>query len=408
MIMFGLVALTMAIMWLLPKVTKMIPAALAAILIVRHHRPRWPAALMAVIVTTTITWGLDMEAQGVAVVGSVPRGLPAIAWPDVSFADFRTLLVPALTIAFVGFMESIAIAKNFASRHRYAVDANQELIAQGAANLLSAMSQGYAVTGSFSRTAVNNLAGARTGMASIFTALLIALVLYVLTPLFHHLPHAVLAAVVIAAVTSLVDVHQARRLYHIQRSEFAVMLFAFLSTLTLGIDWGIVLSMAMSLGMMIRRTTHPHTAVLGKIPGREVYRNFERSDEAEEIDGLVIFRIDAPLYFANVAFLRETIEELINDQDYPVRTLIFDASSVPAIDASADEALHEIARDLDERGIDLYMAHVRGPVRDLLRRSGFYERLGEDHFFFSKKAAVQHYLDTREPEGRGAGETGNR
>lgn len=362
--------------------------SIALLIILKRWRPVFPGALMVVVIGALAAWGLSLTEAGVKVVGAVPEGLPALSLPQFNTAQLTDLLPVALTIALVGFMESIAVAKNFAAKHRYAIDANQELVGLGLANIAGGFFSSYPVTGGFSRTAVNDQAGAQSGLASIISAIMVAITLLFLTPLFYYLPTASLAAIIMVAVFGLVDVQEARHLYAIKKADFYLLLLAFFATLILGIEEGILVSVAASLILVIRRTTRPHTAVLGKIPDSDIYRNLERYPEAKSPDGIAIIRIDAALYFANCAFLKTQIDGLAGREN--LRAIVLDASSINDIDASADAMLHSIVRDLTDRRIGFYLANVKGPVRDVLRRSGLYKVLGEDHFFFSIHDAVMH------------------
>jgi sulfate permease, SulP family len=252
------------------------------------------------------------------------------------------------------------------------------------------LSSGYPVSGSFSRTAVNAVSGARTQLAGVLSAGVVALTLAVLTPLFRPLPHAVLASVVIMAVAGLVDVREARRLWTVKRSDFWLLALAFAGTLVFGVERGLGISIVASLAVVLRQTTRPHIAVLGRIPGTSQFRNIERSPSAVTTDGVLVVRVDAPLYFANLDYLREKLSNLEEEQDGRMRVLVLDASSVTELDSSADTALVEIAEDFAARNIQLYLAGVKGRLLDVMRRSGSYQRLGPMHFFLSADEAVRH------------------
>ncbi len=355
----------------------------------RRWRPAWPGALLVVMAATAAVSVLGLESRGVKVVGEIPGRLPSLSVPDADLGQLETLLPTAIAITMLGFVESIAIAKVFARRHGYPIRPNQELVALGVATVAAGFSQGYPVSGSFSRTAVNASAGARTQLAAVVSAGVVALTLVVLTPLFRPLPNAVLASVVFMAVAGLVDVPEARRLYRVKRSDFRLMMLCFASTLVLGIQFGILISVVASLVVVLRQTTRPHTAVLGRLPGTSHFRNVERSPEAVTTPGIVVLRIDAPLYFANAEFLKEKLRRVEEGQHGTLRVLVLDASSVNDLDSSADHTLAEIADDYAARGLDLYLANVKGLVLDVMRRSGFYPRLGADHFFLSTDEAVR-------------------
>ncbi len=367
-------------------------SCLAVLLALKRWRPTWPGALIVIVISTFIVWKFDLHGKGVLIVGNVPQGLPSPKLPKMDADKVLHMIPIAFTIALISFMEAVAIAKKIAAQKRYTIDANQELIALGTGNFFAGFFGGYPTGGSFSRTAVNVHAGAQTPLASIFNALAITTTLLFLTPLFYYLPEAALAAIVIVAVIGLIDIREPFRLNKIRQEDAIVLVFAFLMTILLGVRNGILLSVIMSLIVIIRRISHPHVALLGQIPGTTILRNPKRASKAKYIEGLIIFRIDASLYFANVSYLKDKIYESIEQRKSPVKALIIDASSINEIDAPAAEALLEIAEDLALRNIELYFTNVKGLVRDIMRRAGLYQKLGSDHFFFSKKDAVRHFL----------------
>jgi len=366
--------------------------SIIVLLLLKRWKPVFPGALLVVALSTLTVWALRLDAHGVKIVGEVPQGLPMPSLPNFDLGAVAGLIPIAVTISLVGFMESIAVAKNFAAKNRYEVDANQELIGLGMANVAAGFFSGYPVTGGFSRTAVNAQAGARTGLASIITAAAIGLTLLFLTPLFHFLPTAVLAAIIMVAVFGLIDIKEAKHLYKVKRSDLALLILAFFATLLLGIEEGILISIAASLILMIRRSTRPHTAILGHLPGTDIYRNVNRYPEAATYEGMLIFRFDAALYFANVSYLKDRLSEIERNSATPIKVIVFNAGSVTDVDSSAVSALQDITQDYQSRGITLYFTSLRGPVRDVLKRSGFYEILGADHFFYNTHDAVMHYL----------------
>ena len=355
----------------------------------RRWLPTWPGALIAVGLATLAVSAFNLENHHVSVVGDIPGRLPQLSVPTAGFDRLGEILPTALAITMLGFVESIAIAKVFAQRNRYTIKPNRELVALGACTVAAGLSNGYPVSGSFSRTAVNAVSGARTQLAGVLSGGVVALTLVVLTPLFRPLPHAVLASVVIMAVAGLVDVREARRLWTVKRSDFWLLALAFGGTLVFGVELGLGISIVASLAVVLRQTTRPHIAVLGRIPGTSQFRNIERSPSAVTTDGVVVVRVDAPLYFANLDYLREKLANLEEDQDGRMRVLVLDASSVTELDSSADSALVEIAEDFATRDIHLYLAGVKGRLLDVMRRSGSYQRLGPDHFFLSADDAVR-------------------
>jgi sulfate permease, SulP family len=355
----------------------------------RRWFPSWPGPLIAVGLATLAVTAFQLEGR-VSVVGEIPGRLPSLGVPTSGLDHLGELVPTALAITMLGFVESIAIAKVFAQRQRYTVRPNRELVALGACTVAAGVSNGYPVSGSFSRTAVNATSGARTQLAGVMSAGVVALTLAMLTPLFRPLPHAVLASVVIMAVAGLVDVREARRLWTVKRSDFWLLTLAFAGTLAFGVELGLGISVIASLAVVLRQTTRPHIAVLGRIPGTTQFRNVERSPSAVTTDGVVVVRVDAPLYFANLDYLREKLTDLEDEQEGRMRVLVLDATSVTELDSSADTALVEIADDLAQRDIELYLAGVKGRLLDVMRRSGSYERLGATHFFLSADDAVRH------------------
>ncbi|TNE90984.1 MAG: solute carrier 26 family protein [Deltaproteobacteria bacterium] len=352
-------------------------ASIALLVVLKKTAPRFPRFLLVVAGGTLAVWGLGLNEQGVAIVGDVPSGLPGASLPALGMADFRALLPTAIAISLVGFMESISVAKNFARQNRYEVDPDQELKALGLANIVGAVFQGYPVTGGFSRTAVNAQAGATTNVASLITAGAIVLTLLFLTPLFHFLPKAVLASIIMTAVFGLIATDEVKHLWHVSRPDLAVMGLTFVATLTLGIEQGILAGVAASLLYFVWSTSRPHVAVLGRLPGSSVYRNVERYPDAEQHPGVVAIRVDAPLYFANTAFLKEVITETLGDD---VKHLVIDCKAIGSVDAQALSTVEEILDELEDRNIDVWLAGVRGPVRDAFACAHISERIGEAHF----------------------------
>lgn len=376
---------------------------------VKKRHPTWPGALFVVLLGTLAVWGFGWERSGVQIVGAVPAGLPGLTMPRYDWGTIERLLPIALTIALVAFLEGISVARAIATKRRYAVDANQELIAMGVANLGGGLTGGYPGTGGLSRSAVNDQAGARTGLASMITALLVALTLLFFTPLFYFLPKAVLAAIVMVAVFGLIEFQEPFRLWKIQRMDAVLLLLTFGVTLTVGIQQGIAVGVGVSLLLFIARSTRPHTAVLGRIKGTDIYRNVERFPEAETWPGVVIFRLDASFYFANVAFFKELLRDLILravQGGEPLRAVIADTSGIDFVDSSAVDALQEVARDLKDADIAFYLAGVKGPVRDVLRRSGLYAMLGEERVMLRIQDAVDAVLQEQKGEAQALYETG--
>ncbi len=352
-----------------------------------------PGPLVAVAFGILAVWGLGLTESGVKIVGEIPQGLPAFGIPTIDGSTFGELLPIALTISLVGFMESIAVAKAIQAKHRnYKVVPNQELIALGVANIGGSFFQAFPTTGGFSRTAVNDQAGAKTGLASMLSAGLILLTLLFLTPLFYYLPNAILAAVIMVAVYGLIDFKEAIHLWHSNRTDFFMLLATFVATLSLGIEQGIGVGVVLSLVMVIYQTTRPHVARLGRIPNTHFYRNVERFSKLEERDDVLILRFDSQLYFANSTFFKDWIEDHINEREGQLKAVILHGGSMTALDSSGAHALEEMLDLLHERGIELFLTDLRGPVRDALVRSHLVDKIGGHNFFMNVQRAID-YLD---------------
>jgi len=374
-------------------------ASLAALVALRRILPRFPAPIAVVAVSIVLSYALGLAAAGVRTVGVVPSGLPAPTAPALDIQVAGSLLPAAVTIVFVGFIESISVAQLIATKERYRIDANQELKALGLANIAAALLSGYPVTGGFSRTAVNHQAGARTGLASLVTAATVLLTVLLLTPLFRHLPNAVLAAIVVVAVVGLIDLRTPRRLFGIKRASGGCLVLTFVGTLALGVEAGVLLGVAFSLGLFVWRSAHPHTAEVGFVEEEGVFRNIARYPEARTYPGVMILRIDASLYFANMRFLEDLLRERLH-QKPDTRWVLLDFSGVNDIDAVAVETLERLMEGYGEHGIAFAFAGAKGPVRDVLARAGWTDRFGDRVRYTSLTHALQALLPPDEKRQR--------
>ncbi len=363
--------------------------SIAMLLALKKFKPNFPRALAVVVFGTLVVYFGGLHESGVAIVGDVPAGLPSPTMPTIDFEVMKQLFPIALTISLVAFMESISVAKAFASRNNYEVDANQELIGLGIANIGGAFFQGYPVTGGFSRTAVNASAGSKTPLASLITAGMVALALIFLTPLFYYLPKAVLAAIIMVAVFGLVDIAEVKHLWHVKRSDLALLVITFFATLSLGIEEGIGIGVAASLLWFVVRTTRPHFAVLGQLPDSTSYRNIKNHPQAKQHEGILIIRMDAQFYFGNVTFLKDRLKELMEERADKLHTIIIDASSMNQLDSSAAQALEELAGQCHKSEYKLLLANVKRPVMDVLKRAHYVDHHGEDSFFLTVHDAVK-------------------
>jgi len=365
--------------------------SVASIMLLKKWKKTFPSALFVVVAGTLVTAFFGLNNAGVSIVGNVPEGLPSFQMPGLSLNDFRSLLPIILVISLVSYMESIAVAKAIANKRGYKVDANQELIALGGANLGGAFFQAFPTTGGFSRTAVNDQSGAKTTLASVITAVLIGITVLFLTPLFYYLPSAVLAAIIMVAVAGLFDAEEMMHLWKTDKKDLAMLSVTFLATLFLGIEEGIGIGVLLSLIMVIYTSTRPHSTEVGRLGNTQNFRNINRYPEARTEPEILIFRFDSNLYFANVEHFRESIEEKVNQRGQKLSIVILDASAINNIDSTGMHALNELIKYLRTRGITFYLAGVIGPVRDKLKKSGITESMGEENFFFDVNDAVAFY-----------------
>ena len=362
--------------------------AVAGLAIIRKKFPRFPGALLFVVAGTLVVYLFKLPDAGVKTVGNVPGGLPGLSLPHFNPAQWLKLFPTALAIFFVGYMESISVARYVAAKEKYEVDADSELRGLGLANIVSSLFSGYVVTGGFSRTAVNYQAGAKTGLASIITAGVVMLTLLVLTPLFHYLPNTVLAAIIIVAVVGLIDIKEPVRLFRIKPADGLTLVLTFVCTLGLGVEWGILIGAVFSLGLFIRRSAHPYMARLGYLESEDVFRNVERYPEAKTYPDILIFRVDASLYFANMRFVEDRLRQWI-ERNSQLRWVLFDFSGVNDVDAVAVSTLENIIKAYSERGIRFAFCCMKGPVRDLVAKAGWEGKYGEDIEFRSLQQALK-------------------
>jgi len=334
--------------------------------------------IIAIAITTLAVWGFDLSAHGVKIVGEVPQGLPDLALPPFEMSLWLSILVPALLISIVGYVESISVAFTLAAKKRQHIDPDQELIALGTANIGSAISGGFPVTGGFSRSVVNFDAGAETPAAGAFTAIGIALATLFLTPLLYFLPNAVLAATIIVAVLTLVDIKALKHTWNYSRTDGAAMATTILLTLASGVEVGLIAGVGLSIFLHLYRTSKPHVAVVGQLAGTEHFRNVDRYTVVTDPE-ILSLRIDASFYFPNARFLEQVVNDAIADQP-KARHVILLCSSVNTIDISALESLIAINQRLKGSGIQLHLSEIKGPVMDRLEGSHFlHELTGKIH-----------------------------
>ncbi len=328
---------------------------------------------LAIVFTILIVAGLGLADKGVAIVGKVPKGLPKIAMPPLDLSLWMKILVPAILIAIVGYVESISVALTLAAKRRQRVDPDQELIALGASNVGSALSGGFPVTGGFSRSVVNFDAGAETPAAGAFTAIGIAIATLFLTPLLFFLPKAVLGATIIVAVLGLVNFGALKHAWSYSKTDFAAMAVTILVTLWKGVEVGLIAGVGLSVFLHLYRTSKPHVAVVGQLPGTEHFRNIKRHEVITD-QGILSLRVDASLYFPNARFLEDTVNDAVAENP-EIRHLILVCPAVNTIDLSALESLEAINLRLKDSGITFHMSEVKGPVMDRLKGTHFLHEL---------------------------------
>ena len=342
--------------------------------------------VLAVLVTTLVVWAFGLADRGVDIVGTVPRALPPLTVPAFQPGLLAAMIGPAILISVIGFVESISVAQTLAARRRQRIDPDQELIGLGAANLGAAFTGGFPVTGGFSRSVVNFDAGARTPAAGAYTAVGLAIAALMLTPAIYYLPKATLAATIIVAVLGLVDLSILKRSWVYSRADFAAVTATILLTLGLGVEIGVSAGVLISILIHLYKSSRPHMAVVGQVPGTEHYRNVNRHDVTLH-DAILSVRVDESLYFANARNLEDRIYDMVAERE-DLRHVILMCSAVNEIDMSALESLEAINRRLESRGITFHLSEVKGPVMDRLKKSHFLDDL-TGRVFLTQHRAVQ-------------------
>jgi SulP family sulfate permease len=354
--------------------------------------PKIPAPLVAVVLGIVLVVAFDLDQEGVAVVGDIESGVPVPGLPNVSFDQFTQLLLPTLGIALLAYPDSFLTARSLSATGGYTLDANQEFLAVGAANVGAGFLQGIPVNGSQSRSFVQAVAGGKTNLVGLICAALVLVTLLFLTGLFERLPNGVLAGIVIVAGLGLFALDDFRALWRIRRSEFWLGATTVASVLVLGMLGGIAFAIGLSLIVTVARVVRPHTAELGQVEGTDTFRDVDRNPDAHPIPGLLIYRIDDELFFANAAFFVRDVTERLIGSDPPPTGLVFDLEGVSDIDTTAIQQLDELLDDLDAADVTVTLARVRQPVMDMLKRSDVLDRVGQDAIFLEVDDAVEHYL----------------
>jgi high affinity sulfate transporter 1 len=370
---------------------------LAVILLLKGSK-RVPGILIAVVGATIVVGALDLAARArVSVLGSLPQGLPAFAIPWITSADIGPVLVGGLAVALVSFADTSVLSRSFAARTKTYVDPNQEMVGLGAANVAAGFFQGFPISSSSSRTPVAEAAGARTQLTGVVGALSVALLLLVAPDLLQNLPSSALAAVVIASAIGLIEVTDLGRIFRIQRWEFWLSIVCTVGVAVFGAIPGIGLAIVIAVIEFLWDGWRPYSAVLGRAEGLEGYHDIQRYPDARLIPGLVLFRWDAPLFFANAELFRDRVLDGVAASPTPVRWVVVAAEPVTSVDVTAADIVAELDEALDAAGIELCFAEMKDPVKDKLKRFGLFLRLGQETFFPTVEAAISRYLETTRP-----------
>ena len=353
-----------------------------------------PAALLVVVIGIGAVFFLGLEDKGIDILGPIPAGLPAFRLPEFTPELLQDLAGLAMTLALIGFLEAISIAKSIEAKHNsYRVLPNQELVALGLGNMVGSLFQTYPATGGFARTAVNDDSGAKTPMSALFAALITGLTLVFLTPLFYYLPKTALAAIIIVSAYGLLDFSMPKNLLTFNARDLITLNSTLVFTVFVGIKEGILFGIILSLAMLIYKSTKPHMAVLGQVPGTHFYRNVSRFSDLVVDPEILVVRFDAQLYFANTNYFKDKLKEFVREKGEGLRLLIIDGESMNALDSSAIYALEEIHDFFTAKGITIAFTGLKGPVRDTLVKSKLMKKIRYDHCFMSIQEAVDYYHD---------------
>jgi SulP family sulfate permease len=373
--------------------------AIVVMLYLKRHHPKLPGILVAVVVTTLLSYLLGFAAAGGKVVGQIPAGLPTLSLPELDLAMISSLLGNAMVIALVGFMEAISIAKAMAARTRERINPNQELIGQGLANIVGSFSQSYPVSGSFSRSAINLNAGARSGLSAVVTGLVVMFSLLFLTPLLYHLPNASLAAVIMMAVFGLINIPAIRHAWQANRHDGIAAVVTFLATLMFApfLDHGIIAGAGLALILYLYRTMRPRVAILGRYPDGTL-RDLKIHPDLPTDPRIIAVRFDGSLYFANVSYFEETILEAVARQNSAKFVLVV-GDGINEIDASGEEVLEHLVRRLRDAGVTLVFSGLKRQVLEVLRKTGLYHYIGIECIYATEAMAVNAIYEWLKVEG---------
>ena len=356
-----------------------------------------PAALIVVILGIVLVRVFHLDQFGVQILGEIPKGLPDFTIPMFEKSTLIQLFPIALTLSFIAFLEAISVAKAIELKHNnYKVNPNQELIAIGLGNIVGSFFQTYPATGGLSRTAVNNQVGARTPLAAIISGLIVGFTLLFLTPVFYYLPKAVLGAIIVVAVFGLLDFSVPKQLLSYSKRELIILNTTLIVTATIGIKEGILIGVILSLSMLIYRSTKPHFAVLGQVPNTHFYRNVSRFEGLlKTFEDVLIVRFDAELYFANISFFKDKLEEFVLKKGDKLKLILIDGESINSIDSSGIYMLKDVINKFENAKIEIAFSGMKGPVRDVLEKSGIMKKISYSNCFMSIQEAIDAYEERK-------------
>ena len=364
-------------------------ATLALLLLLTRFLPKAPGPLVAVVVGIAGSAVFGIARHGVKLLGNIPAGLPAFTIPAICRSDWEPLAIGAAGLALISYNSGMVTARGFAAKNRYDIDPNREFIALGVANIGAGILQGFAVTGADSRTAVNDSMGGKTQVTSLVAAAVLALTLLFFTKPLSWLPMAVLSAVLIKAAMGLFDLQSLRTLRRVSPLEFRVCLITLLGVITVGVLPGVLVALGVAIVLLLIRTSHPHDALLGRIPGTLAYADTTTHPTAESVPGLLIYRYDASLVFFNADHFKSRVKAVIRDVAAPVQYFLIDAETIPLLDTTGAASLDQLCDDLHEQGIAVAVAAAKNQVRTMLDRTGLAERIGSDRMFPTVASAVE-------------------
>lgn len=359
----------------------------------KKWKKSFPAVLLVVVLGIMAVYFFSLGSYGMNLVGEVSRGLPSFEIPNISFESVKSLWPMGVALALVGYMETISIGKALEEKSgEETIDANQELIALGASNILGSFFQAYASTASFSRSAINQEAGAKTNLAGLFSVVLVVLTLLFFTPVFQYLPNTVLASIIMVSVFGLIDFEYANYLWEGRKDEFGVLAITFLVTLFIGITQGIVVGVLLSLLLMVYRTSKPHFAELGNVKGSDYYKNINRfNDEVVIRKDLLIVRFDSQLYFGNSGYFKKKMLKQIKGKGSDLKAVILNAEAMTYIDATGADMLSKLIHEIHEMGLQFYIAGATGPIRDIIFTTNIINELQKEFLFVTTKEAVDYF-----------------